>query len=46
MFSPSALLELVEGEAPQKLGMESLKVQIRRRLTEDGGGSILAHQHG
>ena len=42
VFSPSAMLELVKGEAPRKLGMERLKVQVRRRLTEDGGQSILA----
>ena len=42
MFSPSAVLELVEGEAPRKLGMEWLKVRVRKRLTEDGGRSILA----
>lgn len=42
MFSPSAMLEPVEGEAPKKLGMEWLKVRVRRRLTEDGGKSILA----
>lgn len=41
MFSPSAMLE-VEGEVPRKLGMEWLKVRVRRRLTEDGGKSILA----
>ncbi len=42
MFSPSAMLEPVEGEAPRRLGMEWLKVRVRRRLTEDGGKSILA----
>ena len=42
MFCPSAVLDLVEGEAPSKLGMEWLKVRVRRRLTEDGGRSILA----
>ena len=42
MFSPSATLELVEGEAPRKLGMDWLKIRVRRRLTEDGGRSILA----
>ena len=43
MFSPSAMLEsAVEGEAPRKLGMEWLKVRVRKRLTEDGGRSILA----
>ncbi|KAL8887206.1 MAG: hypothetical protein Q9215_005192 [Flavoplaca cf. flavocitrina] len=42
MFSPSAMLELVEGKALSKLGMQWLKVRVRRRLTEDGGKSILA----
>ena len=42
MFCPAAMLELVDGEAPRKLGMEWLKVRIRRRLTKDGGKSILA----
>ncbi len=42
IFSPSAVLEPVEGEAPRKLGMEWLKVRVRKRLTEDGGRSILA----
>lgn len=42
MFSPSAMLEPLEGQVPRKLGMEWLKVRVRRRLTEDGGRSILA----
>ena len=42
IFSPSAMLELVKGKAPRKLGLDWLKVRIRRRLTEDGGKSILA----
>lgn len=42
MFCPSAVLDWVEDEAPRKLGMEWLKIRIRRRLTEDGGRSILA----
>ena len=42
VFSPSAMLEPVEGEAPRNLGMQWLKVAVRRRLTEDGGKSILA----
>ena len=42
MFCPSAVLDRVEGEAPSKLGMEWLKIRVRRRLTEDGGRSILA----
>ena len=42
MFCPSAVLDLVEGEAPSKLGMEWLKIRVRKRITEDGGRSILA----
>ncbi|MCJ1308418.1 hypothetical protein MMC25_002071 [Agyrium rufum] len=42
MFSPSTILEMKEGEASRKLGMDSLKVRVRRRLTDDGGRSILA----
>ena len=42
MFCPSAVLDWIEGEAPSKLGMEWLKIRVRRRLTEDGGRSILA----
>lgn len=41
-FSPSAMLESVEGQRPRKLGVQWLKVRVRRRLTEDGGNSILA----
>ena len=44
IFCPSAVLELSmqDGKAPRKLGMGWLKVKVRRRLTEDGGKSILA----
>lgn len=42
IFCPSAMLEPVENKAPKKLGMGWLKVRVRRRLTEDGGRSILA----
>ena len=42
IFSLSAMLEPVEGKAPRKLSMGWLKVRIRRRLTENGGKSILA----
>ena len=42
VFSPSAMLEPVEGKALRKLGIEWLKVRVRRRLTEDRGKSILA----
>lgn len=41
IFSPSAILEPVEGKASRKLDMEWLKVRVRRRLTEDEGKSIL-----
>ena len=42
IFSPSAMLELAEGGTPRKLGLQWLKVSVRRRLTVDGGKSILA----
>ena len=42
IFSPSAILEPVEGKALRKLDIESLKVRVRRRLMEDRGKSILA----
>ena len=42
IFCPSAVLDQIEGEGPTKLGMEWLKIRVRRRLTEDGGRSILA----
>ncbi|KAL9028993.1 MAG: hypothetical protein Q9196_002714 [Gyalolechia fulgens] len=42
IFSPAAMLEPVEGGPSRKLGIEWLKVRVRRRLTEDGGKSILA----
>lgn len=42
IFSSSAMLEPIEGKALRKLDMKWLKVRVRRRLTEDGGKSILA----
>lgn len=44
IFCPSAILELSmqDGRAPRKLGMDWLKVKVRRRLTDDGGRSVLA----
>lgn len=42
IFSSSTILEPVKGTALRKLGMEWLKVRVRRRLTEDRGKSILA----
>ena len=47
LFSPAAMLE-VESSMPQngrrmrKLGSRYIKVQVRQRLTTDGGKSILA----
>ena len=41
IFNSSAMLESMEGKALRKLGIEWLKVKVRRRLTEDGGKSIL-----
>ncbi|KAI4177061.1 MAG: hypothetical protein LQ343_000542 [Gyalolechia ehrenbergii] len=50
LFSPSALLEAAESESTtsdpplnvQKLGLRYVKMKVRKRLTEDGGRSILA----
>ena len=47
LFSPAAMLE-VESSTPQngrkmrKLGSRYVKIQVRQRLTADGGRSILA----
>ena len=40
LFAPSALLP--DGDDVRKLGMELLKIKVRKRLTWDGGKSILA----
>ena len=46
MFSPAAMLNLVGHEAEnlmvEKLGMAYVKVRIRKRLSEDGGKSLMA----
>ena len=48
LFSPSAMLKVAEGvgskdkELVQKLGMAYVKMRVRKRLTADGGRSILA----
>jgi len=50
LFSPSAILDTVndqEGEGyinlrPKKLGLRYVKLRVRKRLTADGGRSILA----
>ena len=50
LFSPSAMLDVsdkmdAEGQVRQivrKLGMEYVKIRVRRRITADGGRSIMA----
>ncbi len=50
LFSPSAILDTVndqEGDGyinlrPKKLGLRYVKLRVRKRLTADGGRSILA----
>lgn len=44
LFSPSAMLTPENGEGLQmrKLGLQYVKVRVRKRLTADGGRSILA----
>ena len=46
VFCPGAIVGIADGERKglkgRKLGLEELKVRVRRRITEDGGRSILA----
>lgn len=47
LFSPSAMLRVEHSAAGhlhrmQKLGLEYVKIRVRKRLTADGGRSILA----
>ena len=50
LFSPAAMLDLVNGYVKEggagkmanKLGMHYVKMRVRKRLTADGGKSILA----
>ena len=48
LFSPSAMLETIDraetkgGRHAAKLGMGYVKIRVRKRLTTDGGRSILA----
>lgn len=49
LFSPSAMLDVEEGTAdetnngePRKLGLRFVKMIVRKRITSDGGKSILA----
>lgn len=41
LFSPNAMLNIVDG-VPEKLGTEHIKFKTRKRITNDGGMSILA----
>jgi hypothetical protein len=46
LFSPSAMLDNVKigplKGAPRKLGMEHVRIQVRSRVTADGGRSMMA----
>ena len=50
LFSPSAMLDLTDGQEvndyvglkAKKLGLRYVKMRVRKRLTADGGRSILA----
>ena len=42
LFSPSAMLSVKNDGEIDKLGMAYLKVRVRKRMTADGGRSILA----
>ena len=50
LFSPAAMLDLVDGNVREgvagkiaiKLGMKYIKMRVRKRLTADGGKSIMA----
>ena len=41
LFAPAAMLD-VEGGSVQKLGMQRVRFRTRKRITNDGGRSILA----
>lgn len=43
LFAPSAVLGLEEGLRAQKLNHSVLKIQVRKRITDDGGKSIMAN---
>lgn len=42
LFAPSALLCRVNGRTPERLGSDLLQVRVRRRVTWDGGKSIVS----
>jgi len=42
LFSPSAMLGLDKKGGLTKLGMEYLKIRVRKRISQDGGKSVLA----
>lgn len=51
LFSPSAMLTVDDGEGNQgqrmlKLGTQYVKMRVRKRLTADGGRSIMAFDWG
>jgi len=41
LFSPAAVLDVVDGEA-KKLGTQHVRFRTRKRVTNDGGRSMLA----
>lgn len=43
LFAPSAVLELEEGFRARKLNHSVLKIRVRKRITDDGGRSIMAN---
>lgn len=42
LFCPTALVSLDRGIKAKKLGMEYAKIHVRKRLTIDGGKSLMA----
>ena len=41
LFAPSALLRRADEGSPERLGSDLLQIKVRRRLTWDGGKSIV-----
>ncbi|KAM0279718.1 hypothetical protein ACHAQH_004409 [Verticillium albo-atrum] len=42
VFAPSAAIDVVDGDQLRRLAHRSLRVQVRSRLTGDGGRSVMA----
>ncbi len=42
VFAPSAIVNHVEDEEPVKLNSDFMRVKVRKRVTWDGGRSIVA----